>query len=76
VKCGALFVSVFMALLAGLSGCATADYVAGPDGYPAIYVRCSPSRIEKCHMKAERICPYGYQLVAPPGYGQLLVRCN
>jgi hypothetical protein len=33
--------------------------------------------MEGCYMKAERLCPYaGYQLVAPPGYGTLTIRCN
>jgi len=66
-----------LAALLGLSGCASGLVVAGPDGYPAIYVRCHGYRMEGCYMKAERLCPYaGYQLVAPPGYGTLMIRCN
>ena len=47
-----------------------------PDGYPAIYVRCHGHRMDRCYVKAQRLCPYGYQLVDQPGYGSLLIRCN
>ena len=65
-----------VALLAGLAGCATGHYVRGPDGYPAIHVRCPAGRMDKCEYKAQRTCPYGYQLLEPPAYGRMLIRCN
>jgi hypothetical protein len=61
----------FLALLAGLAGCATARYVRGPDGYPSIYIRCPSGRMDKCEIKAQRTCPYGYDVVEPPSYEQL-----
>ena len=63
-------------MLLGLAGCATGQMVVGPDGYPAIYVRCHGYRMDRCYVKAERLCPYGYQMAGPPGYGTLLIRCN
>ena len=60
----------------GLAGCATGTMVTAPDGYPAIYVRCHGHRMDRCYVKAERLCPYGYQLVDQPGYGSLVIRCN
>ena len=50
--------------------------VMGPDGYPAYYIRCHGHQPERCYVKAERTCPYGYHMLQPPGYGQLLIRCN
>jgi hypothetical protein len=67
---------LLLALVFGLAGCATGTMVAGPDGYPAIYVRCHAHRMDKCYIKADRLCPWGYQLAAPPGYGSLMIRCN
>jgi hypothetical protein len=33
--------------------------------------------MDRCYVKAERLCPYrGYQLVEQPAYGALLIRCN
>ena len=64
-----------LAFLAGLAGCG-AQLVMGPDGYPAYYIRCHGHQQERCYLKAERTCPYGYQMLQPPGYVQLLIRCN
>lgn len=64
-----------LAFLAGFAGCG-AQLVMGPDGYPAYYIRCHGYQQERCYLKAERTCPYGYQMLQPPGYGQLLIRCN
>jgi hypothetical protein len=69
------------ALLLGLlaiavGGCATGVIAMAPDGYPATYVRCNAQRMDRCYVKAERLCPYGYYMVAPPGYGALMIRCN
>ena len=50
--------------------------VTAPDGYPAIYVRCHAYRMDRCYVKAQRLCPYGYGLVDQPGYGSLLIRCD
>jgi hypothetical protein len=65
-------------VLAGwaLAGCATGSMVTAPDGYPAIYVRCHAYRMDRCYVKAQRLCPYGYGLVDQPGYGSLLIRCD
>ena len=63
-------------MLAGLAGCATGHHVMAPDGYPAIYVRCPSGRMDKCQLKAQRTCPYGYQMLEPPAYGRMLIRCN
>lgn len=68
--------ALFLAWVAGFSACATSRYVAGPDGYPAIYVRCPSSRQDKCAQKAERACPYGYEMIEPPAYGRMLIRCS
>jgi hypothetical protein len=65
-----------LALLAGVAGCATGRYVIGPDGQPAIYIRCPSARQDKCAIKAERSCPYGYQVLEPPAYGRMMIRCN
>ena len=64
-----------LAFLACLAGCG-AQLVAGPDGYPAYYIRCHGDRQERCYLKAERTCPYGFHMLQPPGYGSLLIRCN
>jgi len=64
-----------LAFVAGLAGCG-GQLVVGPDGYPAYYIRCNGLRQERCYAKAERTCPYGYQMLQPPGYGQLLIRCH
>ena len=64
------------ALAIGLAGCATGVIAMAPDGYPATYVRCHGERMDRCYVKAERLCPYGYYMVAPPGYGALMIRCN
>jgi hypothetical protein len=61
-------------LAIGLAGCA--QIVVAPDGYPATYLRCNPYRPERCYIKAERLCPYGYHLVAPARYEGILIRCN
>jgi hypothetical protein len=63
-------------MLLGLSACATGMMVEGPDGLPATYVRCHGHRMDKCYVKADRLCPWGYQIVMPPGYGSLMIRCN
>ena len=69
--------SLFLsALLLGLSGCATGTMVAGPDGNPALYVRCHGHRMDRCYVKADRLCPWGYTMAAPPTYGALMIRCN
>jgi hypothetical protein len=65
-----------MALMIAAVGCAAASTVIAPDGYPAIYISCAAHRQDRCYIKAERICPYGYQLVAPPYYGGLMIRCQ
>jgi hypothetical protein len=67
---------LLLCLLFGVAGCATGELVAGPDGYPAIYVRCHPFRMDRCYTKAMRLCPYGYQLADQPGNGALLIRCQ
>jgi hypothetical protein len=66
---------LLLMLAFGLAGCATGEMVTAADGYPAIYVRCHGHRQDRCYVKAQRLCPGGYQLVAPPGYGSLLIRC-
>jgi hypothetical protein len=64
------------ALAIGLTRCgAHAQMVTGPDGYPALYIRCHGDRMDRCHRKAEQVCPYGYGLVSQT-YGNLIVRCN
>lgn len=65
-----------LAVMVGLAGCATGNMVTAPDGYPAIYVRCHGHRMDRCYVKAQRLCPYGYNLVEEPAYGALLIRCN
>ncbi len=67
---------LLVALALGIAGCASALVVTAPDGYPATYVRCNGERMDRCYVKAERLCPYGYYMVAPPGYGALMFRCN
>jgi len=32
--------------------------------------------MDRCYVKAERLCPYGYHMVEQPAYGALLIRCN
>ena len=64
-----------LACLVGLAGCAP-QLVMGPDGYPAYYIRCHGHRPDRCYAKAQRTCPYGYQMLQEPGYGQLVIRCN
>jgi hypothetical protein len=59
-----------------LAGCATGNMVTAPDGYPAIYVRCHGHRMDRCYLKAQRLCPYGYTMAEEPAYGALLIRCN
>jgi len=63
-------------LAIGAAGCATGQTVIASDGYPAIYVRCHGHRQDRCYVKAQRLCPWGYYLVEPPGYGTLLIRCQ
>jgi hypothetical protein len=65
-----------LTLLVSLAGCASGQVVGAPDGYPAIYVRCHGDRMDRCYLKAERLCPYGYYMAGPPGYGTLLIRCS
>ena len=67
---------LLVALAFGLAGCATGVIYTAPDGYPATYVRCNGQRMDRCYVKAERLCPYGYYMVAPPAYGALMIRCN
>ena len=62
------------ALAIGVAGCA-GQLIVAPDGYPATYIRCNPSRPERCYLKAERICPYRYYLVEPPRPEGILIRC-
>ena len=64
-------------LALGLAGgCATGVIAMAPDGYPATYVRCNGQRMDRCYVKADRLCPFGYYLVEPPGYGALMIRCR
>lgn len=71
----ALFSLAFLVGCSLLAGCG-AQMVMGPDGYPAYYIRCHGHRPDRCYAKAQRTCPYGYQMLEPPGYGQLLIRCD
>jgi hypothetical protein len=67
-----LLLGVLAIMLAGCAG----QIVPAPDGYPATYIRCNPYRPERCYLKAERLCPYGYYLVTPPRPEGILIRCN
>jgi len=53
-----------LALLVGLGGCATGQGVTGPDGQPALQVRCHRDQW-RCAEKADRICGGGgrYQVL-------------
>ena len=64
-----------LAFLVGLAG-RGAQLVMGPDGYPAYYIRCHGYRQERCYAKRSAPARTGYQMPQPPGYGQLLIRCN
>jgi hypothetical protein len=63
-------------LAPALAACASGRYVMAPDGQPAIYIRCPSGRQDKCALKAERTCPYGYTMLEPPAYGRMMIRCN
>ena len=64
------------ALLLGLADCASGAIVMAPDGQPATYVRCNGQRMERCYRKADKLCPFGYYMTAPPAYGALMIRCH
>ena len=59
VKRGLLF--VFLAVVVVVTGCAHGHVVMAPDGQPATYVTCRHQ--SKCFAKAQRICPWGYQVL-------------
>jgi hypothetical protein len=69
-----LLLGVLVAM--GFAGCATGAIVIAADGYPATYIRCNGQRMDRCYVKADRLCPFGYYMVAPPGYGALMIRCH
>jgi len=51
-------------LLAGLAGCATGHAVTGPDGQPAMEVRCHHHEQWRCANKADLVCGSGrYQVL-------------
>jgi hypothetical protein len=63
---------LLIAVAAGLAGCVHGQTVIAPDGHPATIVTCHDQY--KCFIKAERLCPWGYQ-VLDERLGTLLFRC-
>jgi len=47
--------------LAILAGCVQVHEVKGPDGKPALAVKCGDAT--KCYQRAGALCPNGYDLV-------------
>ena len=71
MKHGLLFFS--LAVVVVLAGCTHGHILIAPDGQPATHVTCHHQ--SKCFAKAQRLCPWGYQ-VLDEGYGSLLFRCG
>ena len=71
MKRGLLF--AFLAVAAVVTGCVHGHIVNAPDGQPATHVTCHHQ--SKCFAKAQRLCPWGYQ-VLDEGHGRLLFRCG
>ena len=44
-----------------LAGCVTVSQVSGPDGKPALAVKCGDATA--CYQKAGELCPGGYDFV-------------
>jgi hypothetical protein len=61
-----------VAVVAGFAACAHGQVVMAPDGQPATVVTCNFQH--KCYAKAERLCPWGFQ-VLDERLGTLLFRC-
>lgn len=53
----------FAGLMIGLAGCATGHMVVGPDGQPAVEVRCHHHDQWRCANKVDRICNGHYQVL-------------
>lgn len=58
----------------GMASCVTGHVVMAPDGQPATFVTCHNYQ-QKCYVKAQRICPWGFEVLDAP-YGSLLFRCG
>ena len=58
------FVSISLAAVALVAGCATYRIVTAPDGQAAMQVRCGRNNPYQCDARAHRTCgPAGYQLL-------------
>jgi hypothetical protein len=60
-----------------LAGCVTVNEVKGPDGKPALAVKCGDATA--CYKKAGELCPDGYDFVnSTTGNGRatILVECK
>ena len=52
-----------LAAAALAAGCATTQTVIGPDGQPALMVRCPRNNPYRCTARAYRVCPGGFQVL-------------
>ena len=57
----AIALSISLAALASLAGCAIATEVKGPSGKNNYSIKCGGDMIEKCYQKAAELCPKGYE---------------
>jgi hypothetical protein len=53
----------WLAAAALAAGCATTQTVIGPDGQPALLVRCPRNDSYRCTARAYRVCPGGFQVL-------------
>jgi len=56
-----LIVAIAVGALALLAGCVSVSEVKGPDGKPALAVKCADATV--CYQKAGELCPNGYDFV-------------
>lgn len=57
-------VKQLLAAAALAAGCATTQTVIGPDGQPALLVRCPRNNSYRCTARAYRVCnPAGHQVL-------------